>query len=106
MLNILATKYADISLNEEKETILTNLVYDIGRAITGADICFYNLGGIRHSWHKGRITEIDIFKMFPFNNTWSMFEIAGEEVIRLFRELNSGVIYPATNLIQTYIIKI
>ena len=43
--------------------------------------------------------------MFPFNNTWSMFEIAGEEVIRLFRELNNGVIYPATGLIQTYIKK-
>ena len=50
MLNILATKYADISLNEEKETILTNLVNDIERAITNrADICFYNLGEIRHS---------------------------------------------------------
>ena len=105
MLNILATTNVDITLNGEEETILTNLINDAGRAITGADICFYNLGGLRHSWHKGGITEIDIFKMFPFNNTWNMFEMTGEEVIRMFKELNSGVIYPATGLVQTYIKK-
>ena len=66
---------------------------------------FFNLGGLRHSWHKGGITEIDIFKMFPFNNTWNMFEMTGEEVIRMFKELNSNVIYPATGIVQTYIKK-
>ena len=94
MLNTLATTNTEVSLKGEEETILTNLINDIGRAITGADICFYNLGGLRHSWHKGGITEIDVFKMFPFNNTWNMFDMTGEEVIRMFRELNSGVIYP------------
>ena len=34
-----------------------------------------------------------------------MFEMTGEEVIRMFKELNSGVIYPATGLVQTYIKK-
>ena len=105
MLNTLATTNTEVSLKGEEETILTNLINDIGRAITGADICFYNLGGLRHSWHKGGITEIDVFKMFPFNNTWNMFDMTGEEVIRMFRELNSGVIYPSTGLVQTYIKK-
>ena len=105
MENILATTSTDISSNGEQETILTNLINDIGRSITGADICFYNLGGLRHSWHKGGITEIDVFKMFPFNNTWNMFEMTGEEVIRMFKELNSNIIYPATGIAQTYIKK-
>jgi 2',3'-cyclic-nucleotide 2'-phosphodiesterase (5'-nucleotidase family) len=103
--NILAETQTEISLNGEKETVLTNLINDIGRMITGADICFYNLGGIRHSWHKGGITEIDVFKMFPFNNTWNMFEMTGEEVIRMFKELNTNVIYPATGVTQTYLRK-
>jgi 2',3'-cyclic-nucleotide 2'-phosphodiesterase/3'-nucleotidase len=103
--NILAETQTEISLNGEKETVLTNLINDIGRMITGADICFYNLGGIRHSWHKGGITEIDVFKMFPFNNTWNMFEMTGEEVIRMFKELNTNVIYPATGVTQTYLKK-
>jgi 2',3'-cyclic-nucleotide 2'-phosphodiesterase (5'-nucleotidase family) len=105
MTNTLVESNAEVSLNGEEETILTNLINDIGKSITGADICFYNLGGLRHSWHKGNITEIDVFKMFPFNNTWSMFEMTGEEVIRMFKELNSNVIYPATGLFQTYIKK-
>ena len=105
MTNILAETQTEISLNGEEETVLTNLINDIGRMITGADICFYNLGGIRHSWHKGGITEIDVFKMFPFNNTWNMFEMTGEEVIRMFKELNTNVIYPATGVTQTYLKK-
>ena len=105
MFNILATTNTEITLNGEEETILTNLINDLGRSITGADICFYNLGGLRHSWHKGGITEIDIFKMFPFNNTWSVFEMTGEEVVRLFKDLNLGVIYPATGVVQSYIKK-
>ena len=103
MINTLVKSNAEISLNDEKETILTNLINDIGKSISGADICFYNLGGLRHSWHKGNITEIDVFKMFPFNNTWYKFEMTGEEVIRMFKELNSNVIYPASGLMQTYI---
>ena len=105
MTNVLATTSTEISLNEEKETVLTNLINDIGKMMTGADICFYNMGGLRHSWHKGDITEIDVFKMFPFNNTWNMFEMTGEEVIRMFKELNANVIYPATGVTQTYIKK-
>lgn len=102
MVNALVETECEIEIKGEEETILTNLINDIGKSITGADICFYNLGGIRHSWHKGDITEIDIFKMFPFNNTWSMVEMTVEEVIRMFKELNSNVIYPASGLVQTY----
>ena len=103
--NILATTTSDITLNNEEETLLTNLINDIGKSVTGSNICFYNLSGLRHSWHKGGITEIDIFKMFPFNNTWVRFEMTGREVIRMFRELNSDDIYPATGIIQTYLKK-
>ena len=101
--NILATTTTEISLDEENETVLTNLINDIGKSVTGADICFYNSGGLRHSWHKGGITEVDVFKMFPFNNTWVRFEMTGREVIRMFKELNTNVIYPSTGVAQTYI---
>ena len=73
--------------------------------MTGSNICFYNLSGLRHSWHKGGITEIDVFKMFPLNNTWVRFEMTGREVVRMFKDLNSDDIYPATGIIQTYLKK-
>ena len=41
--------------------------------------------------------------MFPFNNTWVRFEMTGREVIRMFKELNTNVIYPSTGVAQTYI---
>ena len=100
--NILATTTSDIALKNEEEALLTNLINDIGKSVTGSNICFYNLSGLRHSWHKGGITEIDVFKMFPLNNTWVRFEMTGRELIRMFKELNSDDIYPATGIIQTY----
>jgi len=103
--NILATTKSDISLKNEEEALLTNLINDIGKSVTGSNICFYNLSGLRYSWHKGGITEVDVFKMFPLNNTWVRFEMTGREVIRMFKELNSDDIYPATGIIQTYLKK-
>ena len=103
MENVIARTETEITLNGQEESILTNLVNDIGRVVTGADICFYNMGSLAHSWHIGGITEIDVFKMFSFNNTWDVFEMTGEEVIKMFKELNINDIYPATGITQTYL---
>ena len=100
--NNLVLSNAEMATKEQNETVLTNFINDAGRVITNSDICFYNLGGIRYSWHKGYINEIDVFKMFPFNNTWIRFEMTGDEVVRLFNDLNGNMIYPATGVIQTY----
>ena len=100
--NNLVLSNAEMATKEENETVLTNFINDAGRVITNSDICFYNLGGIRYSWHKGYINEIDVFKMFPFNNTWIRFEMTGDEVVKMFQDLNVNMIYPATGVIQTY----
>lgn len=105
MENIIAKTEVEISLNGQGESILTNMVNELGQRITGADICFYNPGSLSHSWHIGGITEIDIFKMFSFNNTWDVFDMTGEEVIRMFKELNINDIYPASGVVQTYLKK-
>ena len=105
MENVIVRTDTEITLNGQEESILTNLVNDLGKAITGADICFYNRGSLTNGWHVGGITEIDVFKMFSFNNTWMVFDMTGEEVIRMFRELNINDIYPATGVTQTYLKK-
>ena len=105
MENFIVRTETEITLNGQEESILTNLVNDLGKAITGADICFYNRGSLTNGWHVGGITEIDVFKMFSFNNTWMVFDMTGEEVIRMFRELNINDIYPATGVTQTYLKK-
>jgi 2',3'-cyclic-nucleotide 2'-phosphodiesterase (5'-nucleotidase family) len=85
-----------------KETMLTNFLNDVGRIITESDFCFYNLGGIRSYWHKGFINEIDLFRMFPFNNTWVRFEMTGEQVYHMFQNLAGKAIYPFSGSIQTF----
>ena len=92
----------EMFLDDVKETLLTNFVNDIGRIITDSDICFFNLGGIRSTWHRGNINEIDLFKMFPFNNTWVRFEMTGEEVYHMFQNLAGSVIYPFSGTLQTF----
>ena len=92
----------EMFLDDIKETLLTNFVNDVGRIITESDICFFNLGGIRSTWHIGSINELDLFKMFPFNNTWVRFEMTGEEVYHMFQNLAYSVIYPSSGTIQTF----
>jgi len=92
----------EMFLDDIKETLLTNFVNDVGRIVTESDICFFNLGGIRSNWHRGSINELDLFKMFPFNNTWVRFEMTGEEVYHMFQNLAASVIYPSSGTIQTF----
>ena len=92
----------DMFIDDVKETLLTNFVNDVGRIITDSDVCFFNLGGIRSTWHKGNINEIDLFRMFPFNNTWVRFEMTGEEVYHMFQNLAGSVIYPFSGTLQTF----
>ena len=92
----------EMFINGSKEALLTNFVNDIGRIITESDICFYNLGGLRTTWHKGFINEIDLFRMSPFNNTWVRFEMTGEEVYHMFLDLAGSAIYPYSGTLQTF----
>ena len=92
----------EIKTVDSGESVLANFVNDVGRIVTGSDICFYNSGGIRSTWHKGPINEIDLFKMFPFNNTWVTFEMTGEEVFHMFQVLDNTYFYPSSGLIHTY----
>ena len=103
--NVLAETEDDMTKKYNEESLLSNFINDVGRIITNSDICFINNGGIRSSWRRGPINEIDVFKMFPFNNTWIRFEMTGEEVNHMLQNLDAEGIYPTSGLIQTFIIK-
>ena len=92
----------EITKKDNIESSLANFVNDVGRIVTDSDICFYNSGGIRADWHKGPINELDLFKVFPFNNTWVRFEMTGEEVLHMFQILDRWYFYPSTGLIHNY----
>ncbi len=77
----------EISLNAERqhvraqETNLGNLVCDVLRYYTGADIAIYNGGGIRASADLGEITLEMAMEILAFNNEVVTLEMTGAEII-------------------------
>ena len=90
----------DMYTDNGNETTLTNLVVDIIKMISNSDFCFYNTGGYRTSWYVGKLNEVDLFLMFPFNNTLISFEMTGEEVFRMLKNIQRNTIYPGSGLNQ------
>ncbi|MBI2646623.1 MAG: 5'-nucleotidase C-terminal domain-containing protein [Deltaproteobacteria bacterium] len=70
-------------LVRSQETNLGNLITDVFREVTKADIALQNGGGIRASIGKGKISFGDIKRAFPFNNTIVLTQLTGKEVLEL-----------------------
>ena len=77
--------YADVDLTRggEGETRMGNLVCDAMREEMVADFSFTNLGGIRDEIPAGPVTPRDVFKVLPFGNSITVFEMDG----RLLKEV-------------------
>ncbi len=86
---VLDGERADI---RSRETNLGNLVADILRARTGADIAIQNGGGIRTSIDVGPITLEEIFTVLPFDNYVVVLELTGEAILAALE--NSVSRYP------------
>jgi len=64
-----------------QETNLGNLVCDVIRYYTGADIAVYNGGGIRAAAEMGDITLEQAMEILAFNNEVVTLEVTGEQII-------------------------
>lgn len=64
-----------------QETNLGNLVTDLFRHVTKAEVGLQNGGGTRASIPKGNISYGDIRKAFPFNNTIVVLKLTGKELL-------------------------
>ncbi len=80
-----------------KETDLGNLVADVMRQATGADIAVTNGGGIRASIASGDVSVADIVTVLPFDNTLYTVQLTGAQIkavlehsVRLYPEQNGG----------------
>ena len=70
------------------ETNLGNLIADAFRTVLGADIAYFNGGGIRSDIKAGEITYNDLLNVLPYNNTAVVIEIDGATVLKM---LNTAV---------------
>jgi len=71
----------DRAVIRTRETNLGNLVADILRALTGAEISIQNSGGIRTSIDVGPITLEEIFTVLPFDNYVVSLELTGRAIL-------------------------
>ena len=82
---VVGTTASDLDGTEEtcrfQECALGNIITDALRAETGAQIAVQNGGGIRASIEAGDITIGDVQLVLPFNNTYVIFELSGEDII-------------------------
>jgi 2',3'-cyclic-nucleotide 2'-phosphodiesterase (5'-nucleotidase family) len=88
MNEILACTDSDILTYKMKESSLGNLICDIIKDYTGADIAFQNSGGIQANFKKGEIRLRDIYKVLPFENEIVTMKLSGAEVKEIL--LNSA----------------
>ncbi|UCZ53894.1 5'-nucleotidase C-terminal domain-containing protein [Bacillus shivajii] len=78
----------DVDLNggrknvRTKETNLGNLITDIMKNTTEADIAFMNGGGIRTGIPAGDVTVGNVYDVFPFGNRVVTMEVTGEDILR------------------------
>lgn len=83
MDEIIGTAEVDLTRGGEGETRMGNLVCNAMLEEAAADFAFSNLGGIRDEIPAGSITPRQVFRVLPFGNRLTIFEIDG----RLLKEI-------------------
>lgn len=76
-----------------KETNLGNLIADVLRLSTDADVAITNGGGIRASINEGDITKGEVFTVLPFGNRVFTVNVTGAQLKAALEHAVSG--YPA-----------
>lgn len=71
----------DKRLVRQQETNLGDLMADVARFSTGADIGVCNGGGLRAGLYNTTITFGNIVSVWPFNNTMRVVECTGQQLI-------------------------
>jgi len=75
---------ADVDLDGEnvrrRETNLGDLIADIMRQVSGADVTIINGGGIRTSVKKGEFRVKDIYSVLPFDNYIVAIKLTGRQI--------------------------
>jgi len=76
-----------------KETPLGDLVADAMREKGSADFSFFNAGSIRQGLRKGDVRELDVYNVFPFNDTLIIGQMKGaviHDLMEFFAEKTRG----------------
>jgi 5'-nucleotidase/UDP-sugar diphosphatase len=73
------------------ESTMNNLVGDIMLWRTSTDFAFINYGDIHADFEAGPITDVDLYRLIPFDRTLVIIEVTGEFLQKLVEYNISGV---------------
>lgn len=81
---------ANFTRSYDQESSLGNLLADLMREGTGADVAFMNSGGIRADLHAGDLKYGDIFEVSPFDNYPAVVTMTGAQLVEMIRRNLGG----------------
>jgi 5'-nucleotidase len=81
---------ANFTRSYDQESSLGNLLADLMREGTGADVAFMNSGGIRADLHAGDLKYGDIFEVSPFDNYPAIVTMTGAQLVEMIRRNLGG----------------
>ncbi len=100
---IIGKTSGDLSHQSEKVSVLGELVTDIMRQETNADIAFQNGGGLRTNIPVGEITVGKLWEVMPFDNTLILMDMKGGQILNV---LQHGINNPKYQSLQYSGIKV
>ena len=83
---IIGETQTDLTGNASGESNIGDLVCDAMREAAGAQIAFYNSGGIRGNIPKGNITLEQVFTVLPFDNVLMSMNLTGKQVLDVLEQ--------------------
>lgn len=81
---------APISRSYATEAALGDLLADLMRSGTGADVAFINSGGIRADLPAGDLRYSDVFEVSPFDNFPAVVTLTGAQIAEMLRLTTNG----------------
>jgi 2',3'-cyclic-nucleotide 2'-phosphodiesterase/3'-nucleotidase/5'-nucleotidase len=87
---VIATSGVMLSRVKTHENALGNLMADVLRNVSQADISVINPGAFRTNWYPGSLTVEDVWNMCPFDNNIVTIDILGKDIIRMMEVLQAG----------------
>ncbi|MGV8073047.1 MAG: bifunctional metallophosphatase/5'-nucleotidase [Syntrophobacteraceae bacterium] len=83
---VIGESSVDLVRHPYEESNIGNLIADLMRQATGADIALQNGGGIRADLTKGKITLDGIFSVLPFDNALITMDLTGSQMLKVLEE--------------------
>lgn len=71
----------------KKENLLGNLVVDVIKQATNADIAVNSPGTLRYVWDIGFVSDYELNNMFPFGGNFGKIKLKGDLVINMIKKI-------------------